>query len=331
MHFVSLQKNILATVDGQEDLVRAFLQWSVLWITLFYAMVLTYGYWAKSFGSSEKAHENCPYWSSRHFLGIIHAIVVSSVALWCLVQLWSAPNDVKFGSSSHLATCKAESDTAFADWESVGEAIAVAGLAFTTFTFTDILISFTHGLLAVDHFVHHVAFVLAGLVIRGQCILPFNAALLLSMEVSTPFLNCLLFFRHRGDRWKPLLVICGASFFVSYVVFRLFLNTYGTGLLWSKTHGNDAFPGRVPEVQVYFLLLALTIGACVQLYWFPAVARGFGANLMALLSTGEIDDSAIEVDDESPGKVSLRSRPQSNFSSTTASTPNGPRMENGVH
>lgn len=289
---LELAQKYLREVDGMEDLVHGFIQWIVLWTTLFYLIAGTYSYWGKRFGESTKPHENNRYWAARVFWGTIHSAVVSTIAVWALVQWIGAPTSAQFTSSSHLDTCRADQDGT-EQWNNVGQATAVVGLLFTAFTLVDIVLSWFHGLITWDYLVHHTAFLLAGLIIRGQCILPFNASVLLSMEISTPFLNLLTFFRNRGERWTPLLVVCGATFFVLYVIFRLLLNTYATILLWVRAQESDTFPGRMPAYQVYFLLIAITVGYAVQIYWFPRIAQMFGANLKALLFDGQLDEDTV--------------------------------------
>merc|ERR1719517_73132 len=82
-----------------------------------------------------------------------------------------------------------------------------------------------HGFASVDYIFHHVCFIIAGLIIRSSCMLPFNAAVMMAMEITTPLLNFGLLYRHRG------LSICAAavsgSFFLFfYIALRLVLNSW---------------------------------------------------------------------------------------------------------
>merc|ERR1719220_2306939 len=96
---------------------------------------------------------------------------------------------------------------------------------------------FVHGFATPDYIAHHVGFIVAGGFLRAHCFLYYEALILLSMEVSTPFLNVFLVLRHRGDKYQPAAKVCGMSFLLTYVFFRLILNVYGVYKLvvkWSE-------------------------------------------------------------------------------------------------
>merc|ERR1712154_262325 len=61
----------------------------------------------------------------------------------------------------------------------------------------DMLLGSFHKLLAKDVVLHHIVFLLAGIVMSYNCICPYLAGCLLMMEVSTPFLNYFILFRNR--------------------------------------------------------------------------------------------------------------------------------------
>jgi len=264
-------------------MVSYFLGLMAFWTLLFYALVWTERRWAGSFPDSSKSHENNRYWSARNLIGIVHAVLIAAITVPAFLALASAPDSVRFASTQHLAVCKMSDDLLPEGGELAiftGEAVAFAGLAFTAFTSADIVISVAHGLATPDYVAHHVAFITAGLIIRSHCMLPYNAAILLAMEASTPFLNFMLFFRHRGSAYKSTVSVAGEAFVLLFVVFRLGINTYGAILL--LLNRSTAMPPTVPQWQVWFLLLAVAAGAGVQFFWFPAIARTFGQGLLEL-------------------------------------------------
>ncbi|CAK0910673.1 unnamed protein product [Prorocentrum cordatum] len=197
-----------ADADGFDLLTWAFCMWALLWTALFYAC----SYWAgallgpRRLPPSRKAHENDCYWVGRNLVGVLHAALVAAVALPALAVLAGAPDAARFACTGHLGWCSGGPRTSaqlasVPGGELAAEAVAAAGLAFTAFIAVDLVLSVLHGYATLDHVVHHVAFVTAGLIIRWHCMLPFNAAALLSMEVSTPFLNLALLYRHRGQEF----------------------------------------------------------------------------------------------------------------------------------
>lgn len=271
--------------DGLDDMLTYLACWIAAWVGIFYMLSSTLSRWIVAWPQSTKTWENDVYWCARNVLGIIHAVFIASLTVPAFVMLYSAPDDIRFGATGHLATCIPNADRKYEmDWAFTVQAVALAGLAFTAFTLADVIICVIHGLASLDFIVHHIAFITAGLIIRGHCMLPFNAAVLLSMEVSTPFLNYLMLIRHRGEDFKTSVQVCGSVFVLLFLVFRLLLNPYGTAALWLRH--DRAMPPTVPRWQADFLLLAVGAGTAVQFFWFPLIAKKFGAGLYDLLGLG---------------------------------------------
>mmetsp|Transcript_82382 Transcript_82382/g.207281 ORF Transcript_82382/g.207281 Transcript_82382/m.207281 type:complete len:330 (+) Transcript_82382:104-1093(+) len=263
--------------DEIHDLELLFIALTLFWTAAFYAIALSESLWAVGIPSSSRPDENCRYVKARNVLGILHASLVSALVLPVVWMATGEQSSVLFASSEFLTTC---TQIEHPDWNSSGQAVALAGLLFTAFLFADIVISWIHGLSSWDYVLHHVAFITAGLIIRGHCMLPYNSAILLAMEASTPFLNVMLFFRNRGPAYGLLVQASGIIFVVLFVLFRLILNTYGAILLWR--HRASAMPQSVPELQRCFLLGAIVAGSALQFFWFPAIARIFYKGLMNL-------------------------------------------------
>merc|ERR1719424_2728269 len=113
--------------------------------------------------------------------------------------------------------------------------------------------------------IHHFAFIAAGLLMRSHCMLPFNAAVLLSMEVSTIPLSYFLLYRHRGDAFKFRSLVSGVAFAISFLLMRIVMNTYGTYLLWKNwSDGSVLSVDVLPQWQSQLLLAAVTVGAVMQ-------------------------------------------------------------------
>mmetsp|Transcript_96582 Transcript_96582/g.268458 ORF Transcript_96582/g.268458 Transcript_96582/m.268458 type:complete len:300 (-) Transcript_96582:206-1105(-) len=271
--------------DGILEMIMYFACWTASWVVLFYALSATAPLWMRGFPTSSKEHENTRYWCARNVIGIVHALFISALTVPAFFMLSNAPDEIRFGATGHLATCSVGSERLdAAEWEFVCQAVAMAGLAFTAFTLADVGISGLHGLVTPDLLVHHVAFISAGLIIRGHCMLPLNAAILLAMEASTPFLNLMLFFRRRGDSFKSMVQANGIAFVVLFIVFRLILNTYGAVVLWQQSR--MAMPPTVSTWEAWFLLIAVAAGAIIQFFWFPQIARTFSSGICELLGQG---------------------------------------------
>lgn len=261
-------------MTGESELYVLFASWVAGWAAAFYGLALSASRWGRFLPPSSKPHEDCRFWLARNVLGVAHACLVGTLALPAVFVLVGAGDDVRFGSSVQLATCQVGPDLVAAGeaWmDPFARAIAIAGLAFTSFTAVDLVLLVVHGPLTLDYVVHHLAFIGAGLVIRGHCVLPLNSAILLSMEVSTPFLNLMLLLRNRGPTCYKFAAALGSMFAVLFVAVRLLLNAYGAALL--LTMRAEAMPARVPAWQQQFLLGAVAAGVGVQFFWLPQIAR----------------------------------------------------------
>lgn len=242
------------------------------WVVLFYTCVVSQPYWLQT--RSSKDFENNRYWIARQIVGTIHAVLIAVVSVPALLSLHNAPDHIQIRVAPDLAMCGFDTD----DVE-VSRSLGFVGMVFTTFIVADLTTSLLHGTASLDYVVHHVAFMVVGCVIRGHCLVPYNASILLAMETSTPFLNFVLLFRNRNV-FKPAIKVCGVIFVVFYIIFRLVFNTYGSYLLWSRR--SDAFPASVPVWQVWVLLGAVLLGTLVQFAWFPMIVKFFLKEARAL-------------------------------------------------
>lgn len=258
--------------DGFWLLVIFVVLWVLVWICLFYLVRRLQPLWMSRWNFSFKPHENDPNWCARCAFGMLHSVLVSVISLPALVIYIPAPSQAKFGAAYHLADCALEkSQSAIYDWDPAGRATALAGLAFISFTLADLIISTVHGLSKEEQWLHHGAYILAGLLIRFHCMLPFNASIMMCMEASTPFLNYCLLFRHRDPTHghRQTFNICTIIFLVAFSIFRIILNTYGAILLCLNY--NRAMPPWVPLYQNVLLLVAIVVGALMQYRLVPTL------------------------------------------------------------
>lgn len=282
------------------QLLVASCLWALGWAALFYLLAATQPMWTRGWSPSPKSHENERFWLTRNVIGIMHALLISALGVPALFAFLGSPEYARYATSDHLAHCAVDpGNERLLPWDTFGRMTALGGLAFTAFTAVDLVIMFAHNLLTWDYFLHHIVFIIAGVLIRGHCMLPFNAAVLLSMEISTPFLNTVLLFRNRGEKYQTMNVVNGVTFFVTFIVFRLVLNGYGTMELWVAIARHAAVPNKVPTWQVYFLAIAISIGALIQIYWFPSIAKMFCGRLWKLvMGIEDIGETSSEEDAE---------------------------------
>jgi|Transcript_29683 hypothetical protein len=267
-------------VDGVSLLFIFILLWIAAWLALFYFLRWLQPIWMDRWQNSYKQHENDPNWCARNALGIVHAVLVAAISLPALVIYLPAPTQAKFGASYHLADCSLEkSQSDILHWDSAGRATALAGLAFVSYTIADLILSYLHCLSRECQWLHHGTYITAGLLIRFHCMLPFNALMLMCMEASTPFLNYSVLFRHRdpAHEHSGTLNICTTVFLLTFVLFRLILNTYGA--IFLCVNYKVAIPPWVPLYQYWLLMIAIVVGALMQYNVVPILIEVVKAGL----------------------------------------------------
>lgn len=247
--------------------------WTVGWTALFYVAVWTQPRWIARYPKSTKEHENDPYWCTRQIVGILHAVVVCIGCIPALCNKIFQGPERRFRVSHNVFLC----DSSGLSLDSQADApynmgVAMVGMAFTTFTISDLFFLFFHVGITWDYLFHHLAFIACGVIIRYNCCIPLQAAILLSMEVSTPFLNYMMFVRNRGDSFDQTIKVCGILFMISFVIFRLILNPYGAiDLIINREYALR----EVPAWEGWFLIVALTAGAILQIYWAKPIVKKF--------------------------------------------------------
>lgn len=249
---------------------------TIFWFCCFYLFARTYPCWLQGVPESTKEHENDRYWCAWTAYGTLHASLAAAMAVPAMVCLLLADTEIRFISTVNIDWCLPnESDPSYFILQEAGllyvaPHVAFVGLMFTVYTCVDLVISLIHGLAGIDYIVHHMAFISAGILIRGNCILPLNAAILISMEISNLPLNHMTFFRHRPG-YESSVAISSTIFVIFFFLFRIGINTCGAILLW--WYQAESTPPRVPEWQRYFLLTAITVGAVIQFWWCVPVVK----------------------------------------------------------
>lgn len=258
-----------------ETLLLSGLTWLVLWTTLFYILVATESMWLRRLPLSSKEHENGKHWNAMQAGSFVHSVFISALSVPALFILATASSQAQYSPGEGLQPwCSLfDGPGALVDYQDVYYALATAGLAFTMHIVSDLLTSVAHGIATAPQIIHHTAFIVVGLIIRMHCALPFNSAVLMSMEASTPFLNVLMVFRNRGDQYSRAVRIASYFFLALFVVFRLVLNTYGLVILW--IHRETILPPDIPGWQAVFLLVAITAGALIQYFFFAQIVQSF--------------------------------------------------------
>jgi hypothetical protein len=296
--------------DSMEELAFAAIAWLLAWTSIFYLLVWLSPYWFNHLPQSIKSHENVVHWNVVQVSSCIHSIFISAISVPILLQLAFAPAEVQFPDARGVQPwCQAPPDRhEMVAWNATFVWIAMAGMAFTAHIISDVFTSVVHRIATVQQIVHHVAFIIAGCIIRGSCLLPFSSAVLMSMEVSTPFLNFLMLFRHRGDRYSWAVNISQVCFIVLFLIFRIGLNSYGTILMWLNRERIAQL--NVPSWQVDFLLVAITVGAVIQFYFLWQILSGLAQRKPTMHQ--ELVDKELEL-----GSAASTSTPQSTTTITS--------------
>merc|ERR1712086_268620 len=206
-----------------------------MWTGLWYASAAWLRNRPSPWPPSSVPAENSPHWFACCISSTVNAVFSCVVCLPAVWMLLRAPHQVQFISTSRVGLCIGDPhehnwDMAYAgDWGQLLTAVALTGQSFAIRTAVDLLLQAKHGLLTIDGAVHHVIFIAAGWLIRRHCMMPLNAAVLMSMELSTPFLNYYVFFRTRYP-YAPDVTTSRTLFCYTFVAARVLLNSAGAAL-----------------------------------------------------------------------------------------------------
>lgn len=260
--------------DGHAEMWAGFAGLTVFWLVTYYTVALLVKC-GNCFSRSAQEHENSPYWLARNLTDLLMSTIVAGITVPGMFQLHFLGDSNWRSHSTHLGFCYEASDAwgvpapePILSWLPL---LSWAGMLFTAYAIADMGVCFLHGFATPDYIAHHIAFIGIGLIIRTNCCLAYEGAILMAMEVSTPFLKVAQILRHR-DGFPLTKGICGCLFALLFVIFRLGFNSWGVYMLLKQWH---LWSRVMPIYQAWLLLLLVLAGAAVQLYWFPAIAKAF--------------------------------------------------------
>lgn len=282
-----------AHVRDASDWLRTIGIFTPLFGAMHVLSVYAYHWQVGSYGDTKKTSA---HWFASHCVSMGHAIVVTAAGLYGLGLLWDAPAAIKLGSRAQSVPV---------EWLARYAYVAVSGELFTAWLIYDAItvVCAWSVLGSWETLAHHAAFLGASYVMRGYYMAPWQAAVCMCMEASTPFLNvCQL--KEAFGLTKEALVVKGSfvSFAFFFAVFRVVLLpaatlqmvlNFGVGPWSEGERANlatlaDAAPPEVP-VWAGVVLVSLLLAACGLMFmWFrrivaillaPASAQGEGQSL----------------------------------------------------
>jgi len=122
---------------------------------------------------------------------------------------------------------------------------------------------------------HHTAFIGVTFVLARRCSLAFAGITAMAMEGSSPALACMQIFRQLdGDDNAKLNKVFTLAFVASFFFFRVCLFGYGLlTTLGARFTTPQLFPQYVPAWEIDCVLLLLSSGWGLQLYWATLIYK----------------------------------------------------------
>jgi hypothetical protein len=235
-------------------------------------------------------------------MSTVNALVCTATCVPSAVLLLLGPPRFWFRLEGYSDFCYTSDD----DYDELGNVLAVVlaavGQSFTIRMVVDLVLQFCHGVLTVQETIHHVIFLSAGCIIRSNCIMPLNAAVLMSQEASTPFLNYYLFFRFRYP-FSEDVNMAKFLFGVFFLIFRLVLNTLGVCIFLRQwLSPSPAMPKSMPVWEQNYMVFLMLAGAALQMYFaFRIVAALRTYGLRSPEMPGQAEEPLIKADASSNG------------------------------
>ena len=220
------------------------LRLTLIWMLVWYACALPAKFFLlPALPPSSVASENRGVYVGQKLAATLKVLVVASLAN---AQLWYTWRGGRFPTG----------------WACGGSELA--GVVFTAFEVADLLLGGIHGMMDAVYLVHHGLHIVLGLVLAANCMYCFTAAVLMSQETSTLFLNYVLLIRNRARaHWSfaPAFVAFAGCFFL----WRLVLNSFGTAHF--LYHKGSADATGVPDWLANVTAVVLTAAAGLQWWW----------------------------------------------------------------
>lgn len=235
--------------ESLEDFFVLLLKWMGLFVIQWYVFAgLVHVFLMPRLPTSTKKHENNTVYVSQKFVAEIKSIVVSVLANIGVFQMWG-----QAGADVFVPNAYAE----------------LAGVIFTCFEVVDLVLGGFHGFMDRLYIAHHTIHIGLGLIIRGNCTLCFPAAILMSQETSSIFLNYYLLMRHRVDHWS--VGVSQKLFALAFFCWRNGINTYGT--YHYVRHYAFYLDETVVEWQMHFMAVLLVLACILQWYWGVEIVK----------------------------------------------------------
>ena len=252
---------------GLADLSKKLILMIALWLLGFYSLSAVakplFGTWLQR-NPSKYASEETSFWLARHIVSLLH----SSWIVW--VSL--GPVVFSTGSSWETLLITPRDD----DGGALAYACAKGGLIFTSFIMYDLVIVIVHRFDGPLMIVHHIVFLLFCAMVMHHCFLQYISTGMMTMEMSTIFLNHYSFFRNRwgSDHWSVMVSFgCfGITYlvwrvaFMGYLVYGFFKALLDRSFPWHRCGGG----GHLSSLRLGFIGVCLVAALALQLAWLIA-------------------------------------------------------------
>lgn len=225
----------------------------ICWVSIFYCSLALAPY-VNSLLPSSEPKENTKIWVGWNLFSLLQGCVVPMITLGVLFGkngLWWHKDDAQFYS---------------------GMTVRNAGLLFVTFELSDLLLGMKNQYLSTHMIIHHVTFIILGISCLTTpnicCWSGIHIAILMTQEMSNPFLSLTVFLNNRLNKGLGLFLlwVVRLLFVIMFLLFRIGLNTWGT-IDFISAWCRGQVPTGVPAVMIWVIMLGMLVGACMQWLW----------------------------------------------------------------
>jgi len=250
--------------------------WGGLFVALCLVLRPVSAFICKKYPSKIESEQNVS-WLALTVVSVMHATLVSYLAFVAMWELLDAKPRTKFDAPSLEFPQHAGSVAQVANTSHI----------FFCYTLVDTLIHFWRKEMTIDYFCHHMVFCFFCVMIQYNCFAPYLAGSLLTMEISTVFLNGFTYWRNRLGYGNIIVKASFALFAFSFIVVRLGGTTYFT-IFWACMvyHGIVPFHG-IPRWHLHFIMAAMVGALSVQIFW----AVSIGKKLLKVFKPSKTEDA----------------------------------------
>ena len=199
------------------------------------------------------------------------------VAWHCPVTLTSIPFSIMGLRGAYDLWVSGNVQQQFGNGSMSHPLITEAGVWFFTFIGVDTILCVLHRMVDKEMLLHHAIFGLVCFLVTSTCAFGITTAVLLSQELSTPFLNVFLLFRAFKGVDSSLTIVTFLAFSAFFYAVRVVLNSFAMLLfvrvLYSALTGAPTVTMSSFEQGVMALLaVPLLAGQLLQLKWAKLIA-----------------------------------------------------------